>query len=511
MHGGTDADDVTIETTGGPVRGEHKRGAFRVKGIPFAAPPVGELRFRPPEAPEPWTRVHDGTGRFPIAPQPLAGMEAAAGGAGGAAQSEADCLTLNVWTPPDAPLSGGAGRPVMFWIHGGGFLTGAGTIPWYDGSALARRGVVVVTINYRLGALGFLELGGVDASLADSGNVGLLDQIAALRWVRDNIEAFGGDPGNVTIFGESAGGMSVGALLGTPAASGLFHKAIPQSGAAANVATRGEAEAAAAQLLDVLQVDDVAALRARPADDLIEAQSRVRGAFGAGGGLPFQPVVGGDTMPRQPLDAVADGSAARIPLLTGTNRHEMRLFTALDPSIVPADRDAVLAIAGKRFGSRAEALLGVYEAEGADTPASLYEAMSTDVVFRLPALALLAAQRAHAATFAYEFHYESTAFGGSLGAAHAVEIPFAFDNLDAGGASFFTGEVTDDMRGLATAMADAWVAFARDGVPASAGLPEWPRHDAPDHPTMILDLDPRVVDDPAGAVRALDRDPSVSD
>lgn len=256
MHGGNDGGEHTVETRSGPVRGDHKRGAFRVKGIPFAAPPTGERRFLPPSEPEPWSRVHDGTGRFPIAPQPMAGMEAAAGGAGGSPQSEAECLTLNVWTP--APDDGR--RPVMFWIHGGGFVTGAGTIPWYDGSALARRDVVVVSCNYRLGALGFLELGGVDASLRDSGNVGILDQIAALRWVRDNIEAFGGDPDNVTIFGESAGGMSVGTLLGTPAAAGLFHKAIPQSGAASNVASLGAAEAAAAQLLDILEVDD----RSRP-------------------------------------------------------------------------------------------------------------------------------------------------------------------------------------------------------------------------------------------------------
>lgn len=279
MHGGDSTDEFTVETTGGPVRGDHKRGVYRVKGIPYAAPPVGALRFRPPQDPEPWTRVHDGTGRFPIAPQPMADMEAASGGTGGSAQSEAGCLTLNVWTP----AADDARRPVLFWIHGGGFLTGAGTIPWYDGSALARRDAVVVTINYRLGALGFLELGGVDGRFTDSGNVGLLDQIAALRWVRDNIEAFGGDPDNVTIFGESAGGMSVGTLLGTPAASGLFHKAIPQSGAAANVATAREADAAAQQLLTALAVDDVEALQRVPAEDLIAAQAHVRGQFGAGG------------------------------------------------------------------------------------------------------------------------------------------------------------------------------------------------------------------------------------
>ena len=497
MHGGNDGGELTVETRSGPVRGDHKRGAFRVKGIPFAAPPTGERRFLPPVEPDPWTQVHDGTGRFPIAPQPMAGMEAAAGGAGGSPQSEAGCLTLNVWTPaPDD-----ARRPVLFWIHGGGFVTGAGTIPWYDGSALARRDVVVVSCNYRLGALGFLELGGVDASLRDSGNVGILDQVAALRWVRDNIEAFGGDPDNVTIFGESAGGMSVGTLLGTPSAAGLFHKAIPQSGAASNVASVGAAEAAAAQLLDILGVDDVASLRALPADDLIEAQGKVRGAFGAGGGLPFQPVVGGSVLPRQPIEVVAEGGAAGIPVMTGSNRHEMRLFTTLDPRMVPADRDAVAALATKSFGDRTDALLSAYESTGTSTHPELYEALSTDMVFRMPAIQLLDAQRPHAPTYAYEFHHESTAFGGTLGAAHAVEIPFAFDNLDAGGASFYTGEPTPEMRSLASAMADAWVAFARDGAPKAEGLPEWPEYDGERRPTMILETPPRVEDDPAGAVR----------
>lgn len=495
MHGGTDV----IDTTLGPVRGDHKRGILRCKGIPFAAPPIGERRFRPPAPAEPWSDVFDAVGRFPIAPQPLAGMEAAAGAEGTAEQSEAGCLTLNVWTP----AADDARRPVLFWIHGGGFMTGAGTIPWYDGTNLAKRDVVVVSCNYRLGALGFLHLEEVGGSAyAGSGNVGLLDQVAALRWVQDNIEAFGGDPGNVTIFGESAGGMSVATLLGTPAARGLFHKAIPQSGAAANINTTDRATAVARKLLDRLGIDDVDQLLDVAADDLIGAQA-TGNSFGRSGGLPFQPVVDGTVLDRPPMDAVAAGAAAGVPVLAGSNAHEMRLFMALDSRLADTDRAANLEILERHAPGRAEELHDVYQRIVGDDPADVLQAAMTDRVFRLPAIALLAAQSEHAAVFSYEFRFESTAFGGTLGSAHAVEIPFVFDNLDAPGAAFFTGEPTDSMRTLATAMADAWVAFARTGAPTSDGLPDWPAYDTAGRATMVLHEAPQIECDPGREQRQL--------
>ncbi len=495
MHGGS----AVIDTTLGPVGGDHKRGVLRYKGIPFAAPPVGELRFAPPAPAEPWTEVFPAVGRFPIVPQPMAGMQAAAGAAGGAEQSEAGCLTLNVWTP----AADDGRRPVMFWIHGGGFVTGAGTVPWYDGTNLARRDVVVVSCNYRLGALGFLHLEQIaGSSLAGSGNAGLLDQIAALRWVQDNIAAFGGDPGNVTIFGESAGGMSVATLLGTPSARGLFHKAIPQSGAASNVSTASRATQVAEKVMESLGVEDLEALRAVPADRLVGAQSAVADDFGRGAGLPFQPVVDGSVLPRPPLDAVRDGMSAGVALLTGSNAHEMRLFTALDPRLRPTGRDRVVGVLEQHAPGRGESLFRAYEAEVGPDPARVMEAAMTDRVFRLPAIELLEAHGVHNPdTYAYEFRFESTAFGGGLGAAHAVEIPFAFDNIDAPGAAFFIGEPTDEMRQLAASMADAWVAFARHGTPTADLLPAWPRYEPGRRATMALDLGSTVAEDPGGAIR----------
>lgn len=493
MHGGSDI----IDTTLGPVRGDHKRGVLRCKGIPFAAPPVGELRFRPPAPAAPWTDVFEAVGRFPMAPQPLGGMEAAAGGRGAGEQSEAGCLTLNVWTP----ATDGAARPVLFWIHGGGFMTGAGTIPWYDGTNLAKREIVVVSCNYRLGALGFLHLEALGGSeYRGSGNVGLLDQIAALRWVQDNIAAFGGDPGNVTIFGESAGGMSVATLMGTPAAKGLFHKAIPQSGAAANISSAERATEVAQRVLTRLGLDDVDRLAAVPADELIGAQSS-GGEFGSGGGLPYQPVVDGVVLDRQPMDAIRAGSAAGVPLLTGSNAHEMRLFMTLDARLRDTDRERNLALVERYASGRSQAVVDAYETVVGDDPGDVLEAAMTDRVFRIPAIELLEAQSEHAATFGYEFRFESSAFGGVLGAAHAVEIPFVFDNLDAPGAAFFTGEPTDGMRTLATAMADAWVAFAHTGVPESADLPDWSAYTADRRVTMVLDLEPTVEVDPGGDLR----------
>lgn len=490
----------SVQTTYGAVSGIERHGIQVFRGIRYAAPPVGPLRFRPPQAPEPWSEVREAAHASAVAPQNPSPLESMFG-ADPPPQSE-DCLFLNVWTP----AADDGARPVMVWIHGGAFVTGSGSTPWYDGTSFAaRHDLVVVTINYRLGALGFshlADLGGPESA----GNLGILDQAFALQWVRDNISAFGGDPGNVTIFGESAGGMSVATLMGLPDAKGLFHKAIPQSGAARHVRSRERATEVTRRLMEQLGVDDVAGLQEAPVDRILAAQAAVTAAGGPiEGGLPFSPVHDGTALPEPPLDAVIGGSAAGVPLLTGTNVDEMLLFTFMDPTVADLDDDALARRAARLFGDDAvhQALDTYRSSRPRCGPGEVWSALLSDLVFRVPAVRLAEQQAKHAPTYTYLFTYATPAFGGKLGSCHALEIPFVFNVLDGRGVSLFVGDVNDDMRRLAASVHDAWAAFARTGDPNHDGLPEWPRYDAAERPTMVLGDACTVEHDPAGAELAL--------
>ena len=493
-----------VATQQGRLAGRESRGVHVFRGIPYARPPVGARRFRPPQPPEPWPGTRDATRFGPSAPQspwPLAAIfDAITVG-----ESE-DCLTLNVWTPG----LDGARRPVLVWIHGGAFVGGAGSTPWYDGTAFAARGdVVVVTLNYRLGTLGFLHLADLlgDAYIG-SGNVGILDQVAALTWVRENIAAFGGDPDNVTVFGESAGAMSVGALLGLPAARGLFRRAILQSGAAHDALTRRRATELALQVLDALWIDraDAATLVRVPVEPLLLAQSAIVAANWETE-LAFQPVVDGDTLPARPIDAVAAGSAAGVSLLVGTNLDEMHLFMAFDPTVAVTGEADALRRCARIFGAeeRAAAALATYRrARPAAAVGDLWSAVLTDHDFRMPAVRLAEAQgRVQPQTWMYLFTRPSPAFGGGLGACHALEIPFVFNTLDAPGAAAFTGGTTPEAKALADAMQDAWIAFARTGDPNHPGLPAWPPYEPAQRATMIFGPTCAVAADPYAEERRL--------
>jgi para-nitrobenzyl esterase len=494
--------DTIAETTRGRVEGRVKEGVLLFAGIPYAAPPVGDLRFAAPRPHKGWSGTLSAQRFGNAAPQPAgSGLTASP-----PRRMSEDCLTLNVTTP----ALDDAGRPVLVWIHGGGFRTGQGAIPWYNGTSFAKRGdIVSVSINYRLGALGFAELSGLGEDAATSGVSGILDQIAALEWVRDNIAFFGGDPSKVTVAGESAGAMSVGVLLGCPLAKGLFRAAIAQSGAAHHVIETDAARAISDLLCEKLGVHDLAGLRAVPAPELIEAQSQVEtqlagtsklGATDISGaaGMPFQPSLGSPALPRPPIDLVRAGEASGVALLVGTNAHESTLWHQGE-----TDARRLEKIVG-RYLPDVEGALDAYRRDHPDaSPFDLLIAVTTDYMFRIPALRLAEAHAASGgATWNYLFSWKSRAFGGRLGATHALEIPFAFNNLKRMGVDTFLGEgpLPHD---LASNMHAAWTAFIRDSEPACEEVPDWPRYDDRRRAVMEFGDEVSVRDDPFPATRPL--------
>jgi para-nitrobenzyl esterase len=457
---------VIARTRDGAVRGTERDGVRTWLGIPFAAPPTGARRFRPPEPAEPWSGERDATHVGPVAMQARDSMMA---GLTDKTVISEDCLSLNVYAPAH-----GANHPVMVWIHGGAFVMGSGSMPLYNGSSFAaRHDIVVVTINYRLGLFGFLFTG-------DQGNVGLLDQVAALRWVRDNIEAFGGDPGSVTVMGESAGAMSIAHLLAMPAARGLFHRAILESGAGAlEPPTRSDAETVASAVLAELGVT-TAQLADVPADKILAAQASLMKQRGLSAVAPY---VDGVTVPRGPRDAARTGEIARVPLLLGSNRDEWALFDVMMPQTT-----AVLeAQVRGRLGARADELRAAYRS---------WSDVAGDVVFRIPILRL--AEAHPAPVYLYRFDVASLAFGGKLGAAHALELSLVWNRLDNPFSTLLLGGDTKPFQEVALRMHDTWSAFIRTGNPDGGGLPAWPRYDAERRATLIIDRDDARVEDDAG-------------
>lgn len=485
----------------GALQGTESSGILQFRGIPYAAPPVGERRFRAPEAHEGWDGIRDATKFGSMSVQESGGITAFLGDA--ADSSSEDCLFLNVYTPSCDDKK----RPVMVWIHGGGFINGSSSTPWYDGTSLSSRGdVVVVTLNYRLGALGFLWLGDLDDRYRSSGVNGLLDQAAALAWVRDNIAAFGGDPDNVTIFGESAGAMSVSTLLAVPSAAGLFHKAIAQSGAAHNTFTPAMGAAMTEQFMAKLGVADLDGVLNASAEEIAKAATKVEAKLfddpsGLGGptgialAMAFQPVVDGEYLPSNPLVAVANGDAADVPFITGTNLDEWNLFALMSPGGL--DDPKLLERLERIFGS-GHRVRDAYAIDRPDaSPDDLWNAVLTDATFRIPAIRLVEARTAATSpTWQYLFTWATPAFGGVVKSCHALEIPFVFGVLDAGGAELFLGgPVGDELRELSGVMQDAWLSFARSGDPG------WPAWNDETRPTQRFDIERQLLSDPMAAER----------
>lgn len=502
--------DTIVRTRNGQVRGRTTDGISAFLGIPYAAPPVGRLRLRPPEPVPPWSGVRDATVLGPEPPQPQFGVSDPSGLVFDPAVPGDDCLNLNIWTPDP----GAGGMPVMLWIPGGQFEFSSGGS--YDGSRFARDGVVCVTINWRTGADGFLYLGEGD----DGANLGLLDQIAALRWVRDEIAAFGGDPDRVTVFGESAGAMSIGVLLSMPRASGLFRRAVLQSGAAHHVVPAAEAARIGARLAEVLGVAPTRpAVAEVPVDRLLEAQAQVHGEvlsspdpgrWGAevvASTMPFHPVVDGAVVPGVPIERIATGASGDVDILVGTNSDDWRMFPVLAGFIDQVPEEALagpveawgswsLAAFGLRAG---DALPRYREACPGGSPGDLLARVMTDWWVRVPALRLADAHAPfRGATYTYEFVWRSPAFGGRLGACHALELPFVFDTLDLGRDQMMGGALGDDPpQLLADIVHGAWVAFAASGDPG------WPRYGLERRPTICLDTTPSVREDPYAREREL--------
>ncbi len=486
---------LVVETRAGTVRGELRDGVSIWKGIPYAAPPLGELRFRPPQPAVPWTGERDATKFGTVAAQSRDPAIAMMSGIGERILSGEDCLSLNVFSPG----ADGAKRPVVVWIHGGAFIMGSGSTPLYHGQSFAsRHDLVVVTINYRLGLFGLLYLGDL-APGREEGNYALLDQIEALRWVKGNIAAFGGDPDQVTVMGESAGAISIGSLLAMPAARGLFHRAILQSGAAVlSPPTREDMTAAARTVLADLgvTVDELASV---PEARILAAQEKLSREKGLGA---FAPYVDGVTVPEQPIAAVRAGAIAGIPLLLGSNRDEWTLFEVFlgERTITPFE-----APLRERLGTTLDELLAVYQRERPGrTLQRAWVDLIGDVAFRIPAIRLAEAQSDHQrAVYMYRFDWASPALGGRLGAAHGLDLPFVWNRVDLPASKILLGEAAESAQPLATQIHATWAAFIRSGDPNGGGLPVWPVYDRARRQTMLIDRTSTVVDDPGGIARSL--------
>jgi para-nitrobenzyl esterase len=482
----------------GTLRGRWEEGVAVFRGIPFAEPPVGALRFAAPRPVRGWAGTREAVTYGPPPPQAAAfGMDGIARDATGD-----DWLTVNVWSPEPGPA---AGLPVMVWIHGGAYAIGMSALPEYDGGRLAREGgVVAVTFNYRVGIEGFAQIEGAPA------NRGLLDQIAALEWIRDNIRAFGGDPRRVTIFGESAGGGSVAALLAMPRAAGLFGRAVAQSAQgtffspelAADIASACAAELGLrATLADLSAVPPTRLSAAGDAIGGRMVQSTDRWGQAAYRSILFSPVVGDDALPVTPWRALADGAGRTVDLLVGHTRDENRLFSALDGrlgEVTEAQAETALTVLAPGSPG-ARRYRDSYPAAGSN---ELYELVNSDWAFRMPTLYLAEAQiAAGGRSHVYELTWAAPGMGGILGACHGLDVPLVFGNLDRGQPALLIGDGPNpEAEALSASMRAAWAAFAAHGDPG------WPEYEPGQRLVQLFGTRPTVAADPEGASRLIWQD-----
>jgi para-nitrobenzyl esterase len=488
-----------VETTSGKVQGIANTGIKEFRGIPYGAPTGGKNRFMPPKKPVSWTGVRECFGHGQISPQTISDLRGDYGmmiqwdqQPGGMGE---DCLVLNVWTPG---VNDGGKRTVLVSFHGGGFATGSGNAPGFDGAQLAKFGdVVVVTVNHRLASFGYLHLAdlGAPPEFAKAGVTGVMDLVASLEWVRDNIERFGGDPGNVMIFGQSGGGAKTSTVLAMPSGKGLFHRAGVQSGSSLRLTTREEGTKLASALLAKLNISksNIADIQKLSWQQILEAQNSM--GLGLGG---FGPVVEGNVLPHHPFDPVAPPESADVPVIISTTLEDAALaLTNFD-----LDDAGLKRILSQRFKDKADDVYALYKKSSwtaKKTPFLIQAEIFTDSGFRRSAImqAERKAALGKAPAYMYLWAYESPGFDGKFGAVHGTDVSATFNNYRDG----IGGTGSHQQRALWTNFAATWVAFAKTGNPNNAKITNWPAYEAAKRATMIFDNDTRVENDPRSEIR----------